>query len=250
MEAKIKDILKNIEQEHQVKILYACESGSRAWGFASPDSDYDVRFIYAHPKERYLQIDELRDVIELPVDKVLDVNGWDIRKALRLFRKSNAPLLEWLQSPIVYQRDVTFHEAMISLAKDYFSARASTHHYLSMARNSFAELQSEQVRIKKYFYALRPVLACKWIREQHTQPPIQFDQLRTLISNDTTLSTELDALLVLKAQAVEQATTRRIAVLHEFIAREIQATLDHLDTLTERTGATEPLNQIFNTILQ
>ena len=100
--------LAQIENDFKVKILYACESGSRAWGFASPDSDYDVRFIYVHNKSHYLSIDEHRDVIELPINEVLDINGWDLRKALRLFRKSNGPLYEWLQSPIIYQTASNF----------------------------------------------------------------------------------------------------------------------------------------------
>src|SRR6188768_2678862 len=100
--------LKEVERQYQVKILYACESGSRAWGFASPDSDFDARFIYVHKKEHYLSIEEQRDVIELPIDEVLDINGWELKKALRLFKKSNGPLYEWLQSPIVYMQDEFF----------------------------------------------------------------------------------------------------------------------------------------------
>jgi predicted nucleotidyltransferase len=95
--------LEQIEQEEQVTILYACESGSRAWGFPSQDSDYDVRFIYLHKPEWYLSIYDKRDVIERPINNMLDINGWDLRKALNLFRKSNPPLLEWLQSPIQYK---------------------------------------------------------------------------------------------------------------------------------------------------
>jgi len=94
MDSVIRGVLEKIEKEHKVKILFAWESGSRAWGFASKDSDYDVRFIYVHEKNWYFGIDDQRDVIELPVNEVLDVNGWDVRKALRLFRKSNAPLYE------------------------------------------------------------------------------------------------------------------------------------------------------------
>src|ERR1044072_9601128 len=102
MQEIIQQQIRNIEKEHHVRILYACESGSRAWGFASPDSDYDVRFIYTRRADDYLSISERRDVIELPVNEVLDIGGWDIRKALQLFLKSNAPLYEWLQSPVVY----------------------------------------------------------------------------------------------------------------------------------------------------
>src|SRR5688500_17692067 len=154
--------LKSIEHQFDVKILYACESGSRAWGFASPDSDYDVRFIYVHRMDYYLSIDEQRDVIELPINDVLDINGWELRKALRLFRKSNAPLFEWLQSPIVYETNPAFVEDMTRLMSGSFSARAAMHHYLSMAKGVFeSDLSAEEVKLKKYFYALRPILAAK-----------------------------------------------------------------------------------------
>lgn len=117
------DKLKGIEQNNNVKILYACESGSRAWGFASPDSDYDVRFIYIHNPDYYLSIDNADDVIELPVNEVLDISGWDIRKALKLFRKSNPPLMEWLQSPIVYACNEEFYAQMTALAPQYYIPR-------------------------------------------------------------------------------------------------------------------------------
>ncbi len=171
MDSIIKDKLKEMEQAYNVKILYACESGSRAWGFASPDSDYDIRFIYVHPKEYYLSVDEQRDVIELPINDLLDINGWGLRKALRLFRKSNGPLYEWLQSPIVYNQDNEFANDIKNLMPSYFSPRATMHHYLSMAKSVFEnDLVGVEVRLKKYFYVLRPILACRWIadrREYH-----------------------------------------------------------------------------------
>ncbi len=113
MENKIKIQLKKIEREHKVKILYAIESGSRVWGFASQDSDFDVRFIYVHHKDWYLSIESKRDVIEMPLEGDLDINGWDLTKALGLFRKSNPPLYEWLQSPIVYLKP---HTSILNLS--------------------------------------------------------------------------------------------------------------------------------------
>jgi predicted nucleotidyltransferase len=106
--------LTELEQSENIKILYACESGSRAWGFASPDSDFDVRFIYARNVNHYLSIADMPDVVGLPVDEVLDIGGWDLKKALKLFLKSNGPLYEWLQSPIVYRQDNTFADEMRS----------------------------------------------------------------------------------------------------------------------------------------
>src|SRR4051794_14574214 len=94
-----------VEHEKDVRVLYACESGSRAWGFASRDSDYDVPFLYVHERDWYLSVDDRRDVLEYPLRDELDVSGWELRKALRLLRKSNPPLLEWLNSPMVYRDD-------------------------------------------------------------------------------------------------------------------------------------------------
>ncbi len=171
--------LAELEKTENIKILYACESGSRAWGFASHDSDFDVRFIYARNVNHYLSIAEMSDVVGIPVDEVLDIGGWDLKKALKLFLKSNGPLYEWLQSPIVYRQDNAFAEEMRSLMPTYFSLRSGGNHYLSMANNTLRDdLQGEQVKLKRYFYALRPALACQWIVERQTVPPMEFDQLR------------------------------------------------------------------------
>ena len=106
------EALARIEEEHDVRIVFACESGSRGWGFSSPDSDYDVRFIYAHDLDWYLTVFPGRDVIELPIDDVYDVSGWDLRKALGLLRNGNATLVEWLSSPVVYRADPVFLAAV------------------------------------------------------------------------------------------------------------------------------------------
>ncbi|HEY2582378.1 MAG TPA: nucleotidyltransferase domain-containing protein, partial [Mucilaginibacter sp.] len=131
-----KEKLDELEKDNHIRILYACESGSRAWGFPSPDSDFDVRFIYARTKNDYLGIHETKDVIDLPVNDVLDIGGWDIKKALKLFLKSNGPLYEWLQSPIIYKDDSGFTDELRKLMPRYFSSRACGNHYLSMALNT------------------------------------------------------------------------------------------------------------------
>src|SRR5690606_13349752 len=149
----IKKEILEIEKKENIKVLYACESGSRAWGFPSKDSDYDVRFIYMKPKDWYLSIDDHKDTLEFPINDVLDISGWDIRKTLKLFRSSNAVIYEWLQSPIVYKEEPGFLNKMNALFPDFFSGRAGMHHYLSMAKNCFEnDLQGEQVKLKKYFY--------------------------------------------------------------------------------------------------
>src|SRR5882762_7904714 len=125
--------LRRIEEHYDVKVLYACESGSRAWGFASLDSDYDVRFLYVHSRDWYLSIENRRDVIEEPISEGLDISGWELRKALRLLRKSNPPLLEWTKSPVVYRHDPVFAAEFGALATEFYSPRRCFAHYLHMA---------------------------------------------------------------------------------------------------------------------
>ena len=164
MRALIAEKLADIERQHQVTVLYACESGSRGWGFASPDSDYDVRFVYVHRLPWYLTVLPGRDVIEQPISGDLDINGWDLRKTLGLLRDSNPTLLEWLRSPIVYRAVEPW--APRALAEEEFSLVRGYHHYVSMARKNLREhLLGEVVRYKKYLYVLRPLLAARWIRE-------------------------------------------------------------------------------------
>lgn len=220
MKEIILEKLRSIEHQFDVKILYACESGSRAWGFASPDSDFDVRFIYVHKMEYYLSIDEKRDVIELPINDVLDINGWELRKALRLFRKSNAPLYEWLKSPIVYGEEKGFAQSIRSLMPCHFSARAGMHHYLSMAKGVLeSELSGEMVRLKKYFYSLRPVLAAKWIADCKSVPPMDFHSLRKLMPEQ--FDGIVDELLGIKGNVDESFMIEKHSDLNAFIEESI-----------------------------
>ena len=148
METRIKEELKRIEAEEGVKVLLAVESGSRAWGFESPDSDYDVRFIYVRPKEEYLRLEQVRDVIELPVDGLLDVNGWDLKKTLQLLYKSNPTIFEWFSSPIVYL-ETPFADEFRGLMGKYFSSKSSLWHYISMASGNYREfLKGDMVKAK------------------------------------------------------------------------------------------------------
>ena len=206
-------------------MLFACESGSRGWGFASPDSDYDVRFIYVHRLPWYLTVAPGRDVIELPISGELDVNGWDLRKALALLRESNPTLLEWLGSPIVYREDAGAMTRFRTLAQDVFSNAKGWHHYASMAKKNFREhLQAEEVRYKKYLYVLRPLLAARWIRARSGVPPMRFAELaqHTLdATRDAALIAEINALLEVKMRAGEAATSPRWPGIHAFIEAEL-----------------------------
>lgn len=257
MNELIQKKLKEIEQQYRIKVLYAVESGSRAWGFPSKDSDYDVRFIYVHEPEWYLSIDpqgigSKRDVIELPINDLLDISGWELTKALRLFRKSNPPLLEWLKSEIVYLVDPAFIGGMKELEKTIFYPNACLHHYLNMARSNFREnLQSTEVNIKKYFYALRPVLACKWIEEYQTVPPIDFTELLFCLVPEGALREDIQLLLIRKQAGDELDREPKIESIHSFLEKEIVRLEAYCKTLTAKPeDATEVLNEFFRATLK
>jgi predicted nucleotidyltransferase len=178
MDAAIQSAIDAIERDYGVRVLYAAESGSRAWGFASPDSDYDVRFLYVHAPDWYLKVYEQRDVIERMLPGDLDVSGWELRKALRLMAKCNLALNEWFDSPIVYRADEAFAMQVRQLIGRHFQPARALFHYLSMATTTHDEhLSGDTVRLKKLFYFLRPILACRWIEHARTQPPTRFAQL-------------------------------------------------------------------------
>ncbi|WP_435626276.1 nucleotidyltransferase domain-containing protein [Candidatus Ferrigenium straubiae] len=223
MQQRIQEILSRIESEHDVRILYACESGSRGWGFASSDSDWDVRFIYCHTRDWYLSIEEGRDVIELPIDDLLDVNGWDLRKSLRLMKKSNPVLLEWLSSPIVYREDRAAVSGLRALAQEFYQPAACLHHYLHMAKGNFREyLQGETVWLKKYFYVLRPVMACLWIERGMGVVPMAFDELAAGVIDDGGLQSSISRLIERKRAGAELDNGMRIPEIHAFIEHEIR----------------------------
>lgn len=222
IETAIKDRLVAIERERGVKVLYACESGSRAWGFASPDSDYDVRFIYTGPASDYLTVHPSRDVIEEPVNDDLDVSGWDLRKALGLLAKSNPPLLEWLDSPIIYRQDEVFSQRFRILAKNWFNPRACCHHYRSMARHNYREhMRGERVKLKKYLYILRPVLACSWLERGLGQVPMRLEAMLDVLVTDQSLRKAVERLLALKRETPEMGEGPAIPEISSFIADEI-----------------------------
>ena len=185
MRGLILDCLRRMEAEHEVKVLFACESGSRGWGFASPDSDYDLRFNYLHRLSWYLTVEPGRDVIEQPIGDDLEVNGWDLRKTLQLLRRSNPTLREWLRSPIVYREDTDTVDRLRALTGLGFSALRGYHHSVSMARKNFREhLRGEVVRSKKYLYVLRPLLAARWIHDGRGAPPMPFAALAQATLDD------------------------------------------------------------------
>lgn len=244
--------LTKIEIENNVKILYAIESGSRGWGFASKDSDFDVRFIYIRPTEEYLRIDDHKDFIELPINSLLDINGWDIRKTLRLFRKSNPPLLEWLSSPIIYRNEGPFIQDLKGLSGEYFSSLPCLHHYLNLARNTYKEmLAAEQVKIKKYFYVLRPLLACMWIDAHKTMAPMKFHDMMAGLELDSDVEVEIDALLARKAVSAEGDFEPENPRLFQFFSETI-AYFEEITKNIPKSGPIESadLDQLFRKTLE
>ncbi|EOC1310125.1 nucleotidyltransferase domain-containing protein [Cronobacter dublinensis] len=222
MRERVRQVLSEVEEKYGVKVLYACESGSRGWGFASPDSDYDVRFLYVHPPAWYLRVDAPRDVIELPIDDTLDVCGWEWRKALGLLKRANPTLIEWLDSPVVYQQDETAIAALREQVPLWFSAERARWHYYSMARKNFhSYLQGEQVRLKKYFYVLRPLLAVRWIEAGKGAPPMRFVDLLDGTVDDPLLRDDIDVLLARKQRADEARYGAAMPRIHAFIAAEL-----------------------------
>jgi uncharacterized protein len=212
-----------IEASEDVTVLLAVESGSRAWGFASKDSDFDVRFIYVRPRDWYLSIGTQRDVLEYPIDTHgLDISGWDLKKALQLFAKSNPPLLEWLQCPMIYKQEAGFAQELHSLLPHFYSRTSCYHHYAHMAAGNMREyLRGDIVWIKKYFYVLRPLLAMSWIRSRPGPVPIEFEKLVHASVVDKDVLAAIESLLASKREGAELDRGPRIPVLSEFIENEM-----------------------------
>ena len=218
------DRLADAEKEHDVRILYACESGSRAWGFASPDSDYDVRFIYVHNKAWYLSYDveRQRDVIEYPIVDEIDCAGWDLKKALYLFTRTNGALIEWLNSPIKYMEVGNAAQALTTLAPRAFNRIALCYHYSHMARGNARDyLFKDRVRLKKYFYVLRPLLAIRYIDKYATPPPVEFEKLVDSVAPEA-IRPGVQTLLDMKRNSPEIGLGAPIVEINDFIESELE----------------------------
>jgi len=215
----MKEIIKNkleiIEKDHGIKILYSCESGSRAWGFPSPDSDYDVRFIYIRKLEDYLSIGTKKDHLSFPINDELDIYGWDISKVLQLITKSNTTPFEWLQSPVIYKEDKTFRQELWELCQSYFCPRSNIHHYLGIARGAMETMDGKDIKIKKFFYILRPLLSAQWCVKKNTIAPMSIHPLMDLLSDD--LQEKVLSLMDLKSTASESYLIKIDADLRKWI---------------------------------
>ena len=212
--------LDSLESEKEVTVLHACESGSRAWGFASPDSDYDVRFVYAHNLSWYLGLENKRDVIEWKLDEVLDINGWDLAKLLRLMRSSNPTVFEWLSSPIVY-RELPIFAQVRELTSLAFQVKPNVFHYLRMAKRNYIDfLLGETVKTKKYFYVIRPLLAARWVIDERMPATMRFDELAQA-KLDPAIAPLVADLLNEKMNEPERKVRPRIDALNSWIKAQI-----------------------------
>lgn len=246
---QIQNELDKIERTHDVRVIYCAESGSRAWGIASPDSDYDVRFVYVHKREHYLRLDPQRDVIEWMLDDVLDISGWDLKKALTLTHASNPTLYEWSRSPIVYKTSEDWRK-VVGVLDEFFVQKSVAYHYLSLAKKTYKiYCGGESVRLKKYFYVLRPIFACRWVLDFGSAPPIEFETLKNKYLDGAELEI-VDALMRQKSNAVESGEISPVKALHIYIDAQ-------LEQLQQRVAALPPreyhdwahINEAFKSIV-
>lgn len=244
----IESKLREIEKAEDVRIIFCAESGSRAWGFASPDSDYDVRFVYVRRTEEYLRLDPVRDVIEWQLDETLDINGWDIQKALRLLYKSNPTLFEWDGSPIIYRQTAEW-ERIRGIMDDYFDPFGTAKHYISLAQKYNVLCRAEgNIKLKKYLYCLRSMLACSYIVNRGTVPPVLFSELASA-ELDPSLMRDVEEILRIKANAPERQYIPVPSALDEYIAARLKYLDKVVNALSAKGKDISVLDDIFVGIL-
>lgn len=251
---EIMERLKNTEVQYNVKILLAVESGSRVWGFASPNSDYDVRFIYIHPADWYLSfnLEDSTDYIEYPISDKIDMYGWDIRKALRLYWKSSPMFVEWILSPHIYIESGSFANHVRKLLPEIFSLESSIHNYRSIAKTDYHKyLIGEEIRLKKYFYVLRSLLSIRWIEKYGEVAPLEFEKLLHLIENQSRVILDIKSLIDKKQDISNMRLSEPVASIQLFIKEEFER-LDGLSfgKFKKPEEPIEKLNQLFRLILE
>lgn len=244
MEKLIIEKLDKIERDRGFKILFACETGSRAWGFPSPDSDYDVRFVYVENLDWHLSLKNARDSFELPINDELDITGWELKKSLGLLWKSNAAMLERIQSPIIYKSEGLFLDEIMELARASFSPIAVMHHYLSMSKKYFDECMADnEVKLKKYFYAIRTAIAGAWVREMGTLPHIEMGKMMGIV--DEEVKAKIATMIALKATKKEGYFHVREPLIDEFLKEMISKNEAVANDLPSAKGDIEALDEFY-----
>lgn len=241
----VKKLINEVEEKYNVKIIFACESGSRAWGFPSQNSDYDIRFVYVKNEDEYLKLNRDRDVIEYMLDDVIDMNGWDLDKALKLLHSSNPTFFEWLNSPIIYFKR-EFYNDLLETSKNYFDVKKELGHYLSMCENDFSKIRNsnEQFKLKRYFYVIRALLAAKWAFEEKTVPPVLFETLVETKLKDN-LKPIINELLEIKKNSTESNYISPIKELNDFIEEELVKLKKEMINLDNSIKSFDDLNTLF-----
>lgn len=264
MTKKIQETLLLIEQAHQVKIIYACESGSRAWGFESKDSDWDIRFIYVSQLDHYLSVfPNIQDVLDINNSSIikdiikhqLDFVGWDISKVLFNLSKGNPDLISWFLSPIVYKKQDNYYDVIHILAMEFFKPISTYYHYLHMATKNYNQYiknpEEDVVNTKKYLYVLRPILACIWLELTGLIPPMKFNMIyeSPYIQQylGALITKEIEELVLKKKNNLELDKQQRNSILDKFIEKEI---IKYTNLVKNINLETRPDIKIFNKIFQ
>ena len=247
MQDKIIQTIKELEQKEDCKILFAAESGSRAWGFASNDSDYDIRVVYVKPEAWYWDISEKKaDTFETMLPNDLDISAWELKKTLQLFSKCNLALNEWLGSPIIYYAEEEFFAKMKRLLPLYFNPIRAGHHYLALSENSWASLnENKEITLKKLFYALRGLFCAMWSAKFQAMPPTEFDRLLTKELLPTEILQFIPELKEQKQQGNEKTVIPLPESLYNFYIEQKEQTLQLLATMKYQHPNNSALNDLF-----
>ncbi|MEM7012877.1 MAG: nucleotidyltransferase domain-containing protein, partial [Verrucomicrobiota bacterium] len=248
MKERILEVLGELEREHGFRVVYACESGSRAWGFESTDSDYDVRFLFVWPRERYLSIRPVVENYDFGVDAdLLDLTGWELRRALQLLHKSNAGMLERVHSPIIYRGDAELIRQLRDLTPEFFIPRATAAHYLGLAKKMWrGSIEAGEVTAKKYLYALRSILSAEWIVAHQTRPPVPFAEVRAGLELDAEFANEIDRIIEEKSGQHEKDAIERSSILDN----AIENALTHLPPTAAELSDAQGDSAILDEFLQ
>jgi len=244
--------LHETEEINTVKIPLAIESGSRGWGFASPDSDYDCRFVYVHNKDWYLSVFDKPDIIEYATDKVFDVNGWDLRKFIAHIVKSNAVMFEWISSNEIYKRDEAIMALLSELAENFFNPISVAYHYLSLAAKKYKEIiETDNAILKKYFYVLRPLANLTYVEQHGKQPHMDYFKTLAEIDMDESIASEITRLAKLKKVSDESLLVPKNKIITDYFASEINRYEKKLKSLTfEKNRDYNYADSVFRKIIE
>lgn len=247
MQTTIQNYIKQVEEKRNITVILACETGSRAWGFPSPDSDYDVRVVYKHDIDWYLTIMDKKDGFDTMFeDREIDISGWELRKSLRLLYKSNAAMLERIQSPIIYQQDNAFVTGIREIAPVCYSKIATMYHYLGMANKCIADVDANaDYKLKRFFYALRASTACRWILDNDDMPPIHFPTMLAGLDVKTSIAERIAELIAIKAEKSEGYFHTGEAEIIAFMQQSLQLAGDNASQLSGSKKGKDALNALF-----